>query len=125
MKNKTHHIDPSQTHSLGNYKTYTVGFIISLALTMASYFVVVEHVSTGWVILTTLMGLGVTQAFIQLVFFLHLGKESKPDWNLITFFFMALVLVIIVIGSLWIMYHLEERTMPPMDHKHMMQHESM
>jgi cytochrome o ubiquinol oxidase operon protein cyoD len=51
---------------------------------------------------------------VQLVFFLHLGGEGKPRWRLTAFLFMLLVLVILVFGSLWIMYNLDyHMTMSP------------
>lgn len=53
--------------------------------------------------------------FIQLFFFLHLGQESKPYWNSQLFLFMLTILVILVIGSLWIMHNLSYNVMP-MDH---------
>jgi cytochrome o ubiquinol oxidase operon protein cyoD len=48
---------------------------------------------------------------VQLHYFFHLGQESKPRWNLLMFLFMALVLVVVVFGSLWIMYSLEHYDM--------------
>jgi len=46
---------------------------------------------------------------------MYLAGEDNPHWNLLVFFFMIMVLVIIVFGSLWIMYSLNYREMPPMD----------
>ena len=43
---------------------------------------------------------------VQLVFFLHLDEESGPRYKLAAFGFMALILLIVVVGSLWIMQHL-------------------
>jgi heme/copper-type cytochrome/quinol oxidase subunit 4 len=41
--------------------------------------------------------------------FLHLGNEAKPRLKLLVFGFMALVVMILVFGSLWIMYSLNYR----------------
>ena len=54
------------------------------------------------------------QAIVQLIFFLHIGQEAKPHWETVVFCFTVLVLLIIVIGSLWIMYDLDYRLMPRM-----------
>lgn len=97
-----------------NFITYVVGFSVSILLTLASYFIVTQHLLQEEAIAWTLMGLGSLQAILQLVFFLHLGSESKPRWNLIIFTFMLFVLVIIVVGSLWIMSNLNSRMMPSM-----------
>ncbi len=61
------------------------------------------------------MFLALFQATVQLHYFLHLGDESKPQWNLFTFLFMLVLAFILVAGSLWIMYNLMERTMPMME----------
>jgi len=49
-----------------------------------------------------------------LIFFLHLGIESKPRWNLLVFYFMVVVLAILLYGSFWIMSNLDYRMMGKM-----------
>jgi cytochrome o ubiquinol oxidase operon protein cyoD len=84
-------------------KPSIIGFILSLILIVAGYrFVTLEHLS-GWPLTLTIFGFGTVQALVQLVFFLHLGMESKPHWNTIGFVFMAIVMVVVIGGSLWIM----------------------
>lgn len=54
------------------------------------------------------------QFVVQLVYFLHLGTEQKPRWKLLVFWFMIVVVLIVVVGSLWIMYNLNyNMIMPP------------
>lgn len=55
--------------------------------------------------------LGFFQILIQMVCFYHIGAESKPRWNLWMFLFMALVVFLIIGGSLWIMNNLNRYTM--------------
>ncbi len=88
-------------------KSYVLGFVLSIVLTLAAYFFVVLKTFSPGILLSVIMGLGVIQAVIQLVLFLHLGKEGKPHWNTLTFLFMLSVLLIVVLGSLWIMAHLD------------------
>lgn len=111
----------------GSIKTYVIGIIVCIMLTLIPYLIVVNHLLAGWHAIAAVMGAAVIQAFVQLILFLHLGDEDHPRWNMMAFLFMALVLVIIVWGSLWIMYNLEGRTMspmgPPMEHMH--EHSSM
>jgi cytochrome o ubiquinol oxidase subunit IV len=54
-----------------------------------------------------IVALALVQLFIQLIFFLHLGRESKPRWNLSALAFAVIVVVILVFGSLWIMASLD------------------
>ena len=103
----------SQVH--GTLSSYILGLILSIFLTLGAYILVTKQMLTGGIMLLSLMGLALVQVFVQLICFLHIAKESKPRWNLGIFLFMILVIGIIVTGTLWIMYNLNERVMPPMD----------
>lgn len=87
-------------------KTYVFGFIYSIALTLGAYYLVVEKVLDGWTLAFVILGLAVAQLAIQLFYFLHLNHEKKPRWNLITFFFAVQTILIVVLGSIWIMVNL-------------------
>lgn len=96
------------------HSSYLIGFGLSVALTLLAYVLVVEDVLPKTALIVTIVGLAIVQLFVQLYFFLHLGHETKPRWKLVVFGFMAMVLLILVIGSLWIMYSLDyHMTMPP------------
>lgn len=90
---------------------YIVGFFLSLILTLATYYLVVEHLLAPNHLYMTIGALALVQAAVQLIFFLRIGEEKKPHWKLTLFLFMVLVLVIIVFGSLWIMYSLNYNLM--------------
>lgn len=85
------------------------GFVLSIFLTLVAYVLVrgfQEHLFPQLPVVPIILGLGVLQAFIQLVLFLHLGDEPKPRLNLLTFLFMLSVVIIIAVGTIWIMAHL-------------------
>lgn len=88
-------------------RSYITGFILSIALTLAAYFMVVEQKFAARSLLFIVGVLAVIQFIVQLVFFLHLGRESKPRLNLTMLLFALLVVVIVVFGSLWIMVNLD------------------
>jgi cytochrome o ubiquinol oxidase operon protein cyoD len=90
---------------------YIIGFILSLILTLAAYFAVVEHLFIPTHLRITIGVLALAQAAVQLIFFLRMGQEQKPHWKLMVFLFMLLVLIIIVFGTLWIMYSLNYNLM--------------
>lgn len=107
MKHHSRHVDPTPHEGYGVFKSYVIGFVLSVILTLAAYILVVEEIFTGWNLLLAISGLAFAQVIVQLVFFLHLGSEPSPYWNLTSFLFMFLMLVILVVGTLWIMYHLD------------------
>lgn len=95
-------------------KSYGIGFILSLALTLTAFLFVGKEILSKELSLYLIIALALLQAFVQLVFFFHLTKNDKKDWQTLIFIAMLSVLLIIVIGSLWIMHDLDKRAMPPM-----------
>lgn len=96
--------------SKGRLTSYVVGFVLSLELTIAAYLLVVNQaISDRKLLIAAIIVLAIVQLLVQLVFFLSLDKESKPRWNLLTFLFAGLVVLIVVLGSLWIMNNLDYR----------------
>lgn len=90
-------------------KSYIVGFLLSIIYTIAAYVVVVRHLLSGGNLTFFIIGLGVLQAAVQLTFFLHLNMENKPRLNLVLFISTLGVILIVVIGSIWIMSNLNYR----------------
>ena len=97
----------------GSFASYTTGFILSIVFTLAAYLLVSRQLLSGWGIVIAILGLGVIQLLVQLLFFLHLSRESKPRWNLTVFVFMIGIVLIVVVGSLWIMHNLNYHMMSP------------
>lgn len=104
-----------QDSSRGSFWGYVTGFGLSLALTGVSFYLVQRHAKNQHsspsddFILIALAVLAITQLLVQLVFFLHLDRESKPRWNFTVLTFAATVVVILVFGSVWIMNSLNSR----------------
>jgi cytochrome o ubiquinol oxidase subunit IV len=116
MKHHAHH---SAVHS------YVIGFLLSLILTFLAYLLVVNNLLENTWLITTLLILAFAQLFVQLYFFLHLGQEKKPRWNLIFFVSTAGIILLIMLGSLWIMHHLNYNMMPEHVEEYIMQDESI
>lgn len=98
----------------GTLQSYLTGFILSIILTGTAFFLAWARPFPEYPLIFSLIALGILQALAQVLFFLHVGKESKPRWETLVFLFMILVLLIVVIGSLWIMFDLHHRVMPHM-----------
>lgn len=104
-----------KTGSKNNRRTlqlYVLGFAWSVILTLGAYVAVVNQLLARRELILYIMVLALIQVWVQLYFFLHLGSEAKPRWNAWTFLFMSLILLVIVIGSLWIMHNLNYNMMP-------------
>jgi cytochrome o ubiquinol oxidase operon protein cyoD len=96
-------------NSQTRYISYVVGFILSILITLAAYILVVKHLWPMQTLIYIVLGIAVVQLVVQLVFFLHIGRGSK--WKFITFVFAILVVLIVVVGTIWIMNNLNYNMM--------------
>ncbi|OGE80448.1 MAG: cytochrome o ubiquinol oxidase subunit IV [Candidatus Doudnabacteria bacterium RIFCSPHIGHO2_01_FULL_45_18] len=85
---------------------YVTGFITSIVLTLTAYLLVVEHLLTGPVLVFVIISLALIQLWVQLIFFLHLDHEHGPKWNLAFLLSTISIILIVIIGTLWIMDNL-------------------
>ena len=99
--------------------SYIVGFISSIALTLFAYLAVTQQAYSRDGLIGLVTGLALIQFMVQLLFFLHLGRETRPRWKLSVFFFMLAVVLILVFGSLWIMTNLNVRQTIPQQLQYM------
>ncbi|MFI5334659.1 MAG: cytochrome o ubiquinol oxidase subunit IV [Chlamydiales bacterium] len=95
----------------GSLRSYIIGFIASLVLTVLAFGVAITKPLIGRTFIFTIVALALIQAGFQLRYFLKLGYEAKPRWETLIFCFMFLILIVIAIGSLWIMIDLNDRLM--------------
>jgi cytochrome o ubiquinol oxidase subunit IV len=101
-----------------SFKPLILGFVLSLISILAAYRMVAVYHLVDWALTVTVFGLAASQAIFQLVFFLHLGLEAKPRWNVAMFLFMLLVITVVIGGSVWIMHNLNYNVMPDMQAGH-------
>lgn len=101
----------SIVHHKPTIKPYIIGFILSIVLTLAAFYIVNQHVSANLfsyeVVVAIILCLAMAQLFVQLFFFLHMGREKGPRWNLFVFVTFSGMILLIVMASLWIMHHLD------------------
>jgi cytochrome o ubiquinol oxidase operon protein cyoD len=98
--------------SHGSVKSYVVGMLLSLVLTFASFGVVMTHVVPRSMGLTAVVVLCVVQLVVQLRYFLHLGSSADQRSNTGIFVCTALLIAIIVAGSLWVIHNANINMMP-------------
>ena len=94
------------------YKLYISGFLLCLVLSVCAFLVVNNNLLLGSKAIWAIFILAFIQLFVQLKFFLRLGHEPKPKINLTTFILTMLGVAIVVVGSLWIMAHLNYNMTP-------------
>lgn len=97
-------------------KLYLSGFVICLVLTALSFSLAAFELFRTDLLVVSLIVLAIVQAAVQLAFFMHFGKESKPRWMVLVFCFMVAILLIVVLLTLWIISDLNQRGMMNMTH---------
>ena len=96
-------------NSRSAYTSYVIGFVLSIITTLMAYIFVVNDLWSMDVLVFIVLGIAIVQLVVQMVFFLHIGHGSR--WKAVTFYFTLLVVAIIVVGTIWIMYHLDYNMM--------------
>ncbi len=96
----------------GTLESYVIGFSLSGLLTLSSYLVVTQNLIPKDITIGVIIFLALLQFVVQSIFFLHLDKENGPRWNLAVFLSALSIVALVVIGSIWIMTHLNYNMMP-------------
>jgi cytochrome o ubiquinol oxidase operon protein cyoD len=52
---------------------------------------------------------------VHMIYFLHLTPGAEGGWSMLALMFTIVLLVILLAGSLWVMFHMNQNMMPHMD----------
>ena len=100
------HQDNHASHGV-SAKDYTIGFILSVILTVIPFALVMKPELLGLshgATLITVVVFAVVQVLVHLVYFLHMKTDEEGRWNVMSMLFTAVVIVCIVALSVWIMW---------------------
>ena len=90
----------------GNVKEYSNGLILCVVLTLIPFVLVMAEIGSTQFIVAVIMICAAAQILVQLIFFLHMNTSSEQMWNTSSAVFVVVIVAIILLGSLWIMEHL-------------------
>ena len=102
IHNETNHA--GQAH--GSVKEYVTGLIYSIVLTIIPFAMVMMDLGSPQLKIAIIMICAVAQILVQLIFFLHMNTSSEQIWNVTSAVFVVVIVAIVLIGTLWIMQHL-------------------
>lgn len=96
-----------------SYRSYIVGFVASLVLTIIPFWVVMSGAKINLALaLLVIFGLGAVQIMVHVSYFLHVTVKAEDGWQAMSLIFTGIILVIVLAGSIWVMFHLHENMMP-------------
>lgn len=94
-------------------RSYVWGYALAILLTLAPFGMVHWHVLQRGYLFLALGVFALAQMIVHFRFFLHIGlKRQREDLHLILF--SALILAMMIAGTLWIMVNLYARMAPEM-----------
>jgi cytochrome o ubiquinol oxidase operon protein cyoD len=109
-----HHGHEDHSHH-GSLRDYTIGFVLSVILTAIPFWLVMNRVIPNSTTATfVLLGLAAVQIVVHMVYFLHMNTRAEGGWSLMALIFTGILLVIVLAGSIWVMYHMNHNMMPGM-----------
>jgi len=91
---------------------YLVGTLASLLLTLAAYALAMHHALSRPLLIAALCSLAIVQALFQIVCFFHFDRTPASRERQLMFAATGVIVVILVAGSVWIMWSLGGRMMP-------------
>jgi cytochrome o ubiquinol oxidase subunit IV len=95
-----------------NYLSYTVGLVLAVLLTIASFAVAQTNLLWAPGIAVGLVVLAFAQIVVHLVFFLHIGTGPEHTNNIVALAFGVLIAFLVIGGSCWIIANLNANMMP-------------
>ena len=96
-------------------KTYLSGFVLAGILTALPFWLVMHRVIASVpAAVATVVALAVAQILVHTFAFLHVNARAQGGWTLVAYAFTAVLVIITIGGSLWIMNHLNLNMMPGM-----------
>ena len=98
----------AQAHSTngshgGSLKSYIIGFLLSIVLTIIPVVIIMNGLMSKTAATITIITIAALQFIVQLVFFMHIRDEEGPKFNMLTLIFGILIMLLIVVGSIWVM----------------------
>jgi len=109
MSDATH--APSGDHH-GSRRTYLTGFLLSVVLTAVPFWLVMTGTLDNQTTAIAIVVFAVIQILVHTVCFLHVNTRAEGGWTLLAYIFTGVIVLIVISGSLWIMYHLGTNMMP-------------
>lgn len=89
-------------------KKYIKGFLISLILSIMPFLCILQNITNKNFKIFFIITCSTIQILTHLSYFFNLNFKLKNRWDTIAFIFSFIIISIIIIGSVWIMHHLNK-----------------
>ncbi|HVY15753.1 MAG TPA: cytochrome o ubiquinol oxidase subunit IV [Rhodopila sp.] len=103
---------PDEAHTVESLSLYAIGLGLAVLLTVVAFVLAQTHLVWGPSIPVALSVLAVGQMGVHLTFFLHLTSGPDNVNNVMALAFGVVIVFLLIVGSLFIMSHLNHNMMP-------------
>jgi cytochrome o ubiquinol oxidase operon protein cyoD len=102
----------------GTFTSYVTGFVLSVILTAIPFWLVMGDVLSDTLRTSiVIMAFAAVQIVVHMIYFLHMNTKSEGGWTFIALVFTLTLVVITLVGSIWVMYHMDQNMMPMSPHE--------
>ena len=107
-------VAPGAPHNniMSEVTAYIIGLALALILTGVSFWVASTSVLWGPGVAVGLVVLAIAQMGVHLVFFLHITSGPDNTNNVLALAFGVLIVFLVMVGTIWIMSHMNANMMP-------------
>ena len=106
-----HGHDAGASHS--TLKGYLTGFVLAVILTAIPFWIVMGKVfDRPTVTALVILAFAAVQIVVHMIYFLHMDGKVQGGWSMLAMMFTIMVVVVMLSGSLWVMFHLKNNMMP-------------
>ena len=97
----------------GGRRGNRIGVALAILLTAVPFWLVMARpLGDPGVTAALIFALALVQIVVHVVSFLHLDTRQEGGWTLLAFLFTAVIVVLTIGGSIWVMVHLNTNMMP-------------
>lgn len=97
-------------------KGYATGFVLSILLTAIPFWLVMSKaLPTPGMTAFVVLGFAAVQIVVHMIYFLHMNTRVEGGWSMMALLFTGILVVIMLAGSIWVMYNLNTKMMPVHD----------
>ena len=102
----------------GTFGGYMTGFVLSVILTAIPFWLVMGNVLNDTLLTSiVIMAFAAVQIVVHMIYFLHMSTKSEGGWTFLALLFTLTLVVITLVGSIWVMYHMDKNMMPMTPHE--------
>lgn len=84
-------------------RSYHIGFVLSLVLTLIPFGLAMHPLLSRTTTLWLVVIAAAVQVVVHLAYFLHMNTSAEQRWNRVAMFFSIIIILLLVGLSLWIM----------------------